>query len=176
MPWVIWITGLPGSGKSTVTEAVKEKIPDAAILRMDELRRIVTPKPTYSDTEREYAYRALVFTAKTLYDLGHNVIIDATGNRKSWRQLARKLIPHFFEVYLKCPIELCIKREGKRIDTHKAPKKIYEKGKKGWPVPGIKVPYEEPERPEIIINTKKESPAKAAERLVKMLRLKICSK
>jgi len=175
MPWVIWITGLPGSGKSTVAMAVKEKIPHAVILKMDELRRIVTPEPTYSDAEREYVYRALVFTAKTLYDLGHNVIIDATGNRKSWRQLARKLIPNFSEVYLKCPIELCMKREEKRIDTHKAPKRIYEKGKKGWPVPGISVPYEEPKKPEVIINTEKESPAKAAEKILKMLKLEIRS-
>lgn len=170
MPWVIWITGLPGSGKSTVATAVKEKIPDAVILRMDELRKIVTPEPTYSDIEREYVYRALVSTAKNLYELGHKVIIDATGNKKSWRQLARELIADFLEVYLKCPIEICIKREEARIDTHKAPRKIYEKGKKGWPVPGIKAPYEEPEKPEIIVNTEKESPAEAAKKIVKMLK------
>ncbi|MBI5196257.1 MAG: adenylyl-sulfate kinase [Nitrospirae bacterium] len=101
MPWVIWITGLPGSGKSTLAIALKKKIPDAVILRMDELRKIVTPKPCYSDAEREYVYRALVFTAKNLYALGPNVIIDSTGNKKSWRLHARKLIKNFFEVYLK---------------------------------------------------------------------------
>jgi len=170
MPWVIWITGLPGSGKSTVALAVKEKVPDTVILRIDELRKVVTPKPTYSDIEREYVYRALVFMAKTIYKLGHNVIIDATGNRRSWRQLARRLIPDFFEVYLKCPIEECMRREEKRIDTHIAPKKIYEKGKKGWPVPGVRVPYEKPTRPEIIIDTEKESPAMAAGKIIKMLK------
>ena len=170
MPWVIWITGLPGSGKSTVALAVKEKFPDAVILNMDKLRKIVTPQPTYSDTEREYVYRAIVFTAKTLYKLGHNVIIDATGNKKSWRELARKLIPDFFEVYLKCPIELCMEREKTRIDTHAAPMRIYEKGKKGSPVPGINIPYEEPDKPEIIINTEKESPDMAAGKIVKILK------
>lgn len=172
MPWVIWITGLPGSGKSTIAEAVKKKFPDAVILRMDELRKVVTPEPTYSDTEREYAYRSLVFTAKTLYEVGHNVIIDATGNRKSWRNLARELIPDFLEIYLKCPVELCMEREKTRVETYKAPKEIYEKGKKGWPVPGINVPYEESERPEIVINTDEESPADAAEKIV--TRLKNC--
>jgi len=169
MPWVIWITGLPGSGKSTVAQAVKEKIPDAVILRMDELRRIVTPEPTYSDIEREHVYRAIVFTAKTIYELGHNVIIDATGNKKSWRQLARKIIPNFFEVYLKCPIELCIEREKTRVDLHAAPTKIYEKAKKGWPVPGMTVQYEEPEIPELIINTGEESPQIAAEKITSFL-------
>src|SRR3989304_1517263 len=66
MPIVIWITGWPGSGKSTVASAVKDLIPDAAILRMDELRNIVTPEPTYSDSQRECVYRSLVYTAKIL--------------------------------------------------------------------------------------------------------------
>jgi len=172
MPWVVWITGLPGSGKSTLAQAVKEKIPDVVILRMDELRRVVTPEPTYSDTEREYVYRAIVFTAKTIYELGHNVIIDATGNKKSWRALAREIIPNFFEVYLKCPLELCMEREKMRADTHAAPTKIYEKGKEGWPVPGMTVQYEEPERPELLINTKEESPQIAAEKIISFLSLR----
>ncbi|HDZ00237.1 MAG TPA: adenylyl-sulfate kinase [Nitrospirae bacterium] len=169
MAFVIWITGLPGSGKSTVALAVKEKIPDAVILRMDEFRKIVTPVPAYSDEEREHVYRALVYTAKTLYNLGHNVIIDATGNRKSWRQLARELIPDYYEIYLKCPLVLCMEREKTRLNTHAAPTGIYEKAKAGRPVPGINVPYEEPEKPELIVDTEKESPEQAAVKIIEML-------
>ena len=169
MSWVIWITGLPGSGKSTVALKVKEKVPDTVILRMDILRKIVTPEPTYSGKEREYVYKALVYTAKTVYDLGHNVIIDATGNRRFWRQLARKLIPDFFEIYVKCPLELCREREKTRIDAHDAPAEIYKKGETGSPVPGINVPYEEPENPELTINTEKESTEDAAEKIVRLI-------
>jgi len=169
MPWVLWITGLPGCGKSTVALKVKELLPDTAILRMDDLRKIVTPAPTYSAEEREHVYRALVYTAKALYEAGQNVIIDATGNRRSWRQLARELIPAYKEVYLECPVELCIEREKTRTDTHAAPKNIYKKGKAGWPVPGINVPYETPENPELIINSGKETPEAAAEKIVKMI-------
>ncbi len=169
MSWVVWITGLPGSGKSTVALALKEKFPDTVILRMDELQRIVTPEPTYSDTEREHVYRALVFTAKTLNALGHKVIIDATGNKKSWRAIARELIPHFYEIYLKCPLELCIEREMTRFHTHTAPKDLYKKGKAGWPVPGLNVPYEEPEEPEIVIDTERESPDIAVKKIITML-------
>ena len=169
MSWVLWITGLPGCGKSTVAFKVKELLPDAAVLQMDDLRKIVTPDPTYSDEEREHVYRALVYTAKTLYDAGQNVIIDATGNRRSWRQLARQLIPAYMEVYLECPVEHCIQREKTRVDTHAAPKNIYEKGKAGWPVPGIKVPYEVPEKPELIIDAEKEPPEEAAEKIVKLI-------
>jgi len=172
MPNVIWITGLPGSGKSTIAAAVEEKIPEAVILRMDELRRIVTPEPSYSDTEREYVYRSLVFAAKTLYELGHTVIIDATGNKRSWRELAREWIPDFSEIYLRCPLQLCMEREKKRVETHGAPRGIYKKGMAGAPVPGVRVPYEEPEDPELIIDTEKESPEEAAEKIVRFIALR----
>ncbi len=153
MPKAIWITGLPGSGKSTVAEAFRKRHPEFVILRMDELRKIVTPKPSYSETERELVYRCIVYTAKTLAELGHDVIIDATGNMRRWRELAREVIPDFAEVYLKCSISECRRRERLRRETHAAPRDIYEKGKKGWPVPGVTVPYEEPLNPEVLIDT-----------------------
>jgi adenylylsulfate kinase len=169
MPHVIWITGLPGSGKSTIASAVKQKVPDAEILRMDELRRVVTPEPAYSDTERELVYRSLVFAAKTLYALGHTVIIDATGNKRAWRQLARELIPDFLEIYLRCPLKLCVEREKKRSETHGAPRDIYKKGMAGAPVPGVQVPYEEPEDPELIIDADKVSPEEAAGKIERLI-------
>jgi adenylylsulfate kinase len=122
--------------------------------------------------EREHVYRTIVYTAKTLYGLGHDVIIDATANRRSWRDLARKEIPDFIEVYAKCPIEVCIEREKNRTELHGAPKDIYDKGGKGAPVPGVNVPYEEPEHPEIIIDTEKESPEEGAGRILQKLRIK----
>lgn len=153
----IWITGLPGSGKSTVADALKKAYPEFIILRMDEMRKVVTPEPSYSDPEREIVYRSLVYLAKTLTELGHNVIIDATGNLRRWRELARQLISGYVEVYLRCPIKLCIEREKQRIEAHEAPKDIYKKGAAGWPVPGMVVPYEEPLNPEITIDTDKTS-------------------
>jgi adenylylsulfate kinase len=159
----LWITGLPGSGKSTIADAIKARHPDFVILRMDELRKTVTPKPAYSDAERDIVYRSLVFLAKKLTDLGHDVIIDATGNMRKWRTLAREMIPHYTEIYLRCPLEACIHREGKRQKTRGAPRKIYKKGEKGWPVPGINVPYEEPLKPDIIIDTDQVTAREAAE-------------
>ncbi len=153
MPKTIWITGLPGSGKSTVAEALRKRHPEFVVLRMDELRRMVTPRPSYSDAERELVYRCIVYTAKILAELGHDVIIDATGNRRRWRELARKEIPGFAEVYLKCSPAECRRREELRRETHAAPRRIYEKGEKGWPVPGVTVPYEEPIEPEVVIDT-----------------------
>jgi len=169
MPHVIWITGMPGSGKSTLSTALKERVPDAVVLRMDDLRRIVTPEPDYSDREREHVYRTIVYTAQTLYGLGHNVIIDATGNRRSWRELARQLVPDFIEIYAKCRLDICIEREKSRAKRYGAPKDIYDKGGKGAPVPGVNVPYEEPENPEVVVDTEKESPEAAADKIVQLL-------
>jgi adenylylsulfate kinase len=153
----IWITGLPGSGKSTIADAFKKAHPEFVVLRMDELRKVVTPEPTYSDPEREMVYRALVYMAKKLTDLDHHVVIDATGNLRRWRELARLLMPRYIEVYLKCPFELCMQREKQRLERHEAPEDIYKKGAEGWPVPGMVVPYEEPLNPEIIVDTGKAS-------------------
>ena len=164
MSWTIWITGLPGSGKSTVSLALKEIIPDCIILRTDDLRKTMTPEPDYSDRERDYLYRAFVYMGKTLSELGHNVILDATGHRSSWRKLAGKLIPDFYEVYLECPLSLCEEREQTRIDTHSAPSDIYKKGRKGQHVPGINVIYEISEKPSLVINSKTVSADEAAKK------------
>ena len=155
--FAVWITGLPGSGKSTFADELKKNHPELVVLRMDELRKTVTPEPTYSEPERDIVYRAIVYVAGKLTELGHNVVIDATGNLKRWRELARQVIPRFAEVYLACPIELCIRREQERLETREAPKDIYRKGSSGWPVPGIAAPYEEPLSPEVVIDTEKIS-------------------
>lgn len=171
----IWITGLPGSGKSTVADEIKKLHPEFILLRMDEFRKVVTPDPTYSDAEREMVYRALVYLAVKLTEAGHDVIIDATGNLRKWRDLARQLIPRFAEAYLKCPLKICMEREKYRVNTHEAPRDIYKKGGAGSPVPGIAVPYEEPLNPEILIDADKASMDEIRKRMhQEILRLKAC--
>ncbi len=150
---VVWITGLPGSGKSAIAMALKKKRPKMAVLQMDELRKLATPDPYYSEAEREMLYRALVYMAKTLSGLGHDAAIDATGNLRRWRELARREIGRFAEVYLKCPLEVAMRREKKRLKRRGAPAGIYARAKEGWPVPGISAPYEEPQNPELVIET-----------------------
>jgi len=165
----LWITGLPGSGKSTIADALKASHPDFVVLRMDDLRKTVTPEPDYSDSEREIVYRSLVYFAKKLTELGHSVIIDATGNMRRWRELARKLIPRYAEIYLKCPIAECMNREQQRQQSHGAPKDIYKKGEKGWPVPGVNAPYEEPLAPDIVIDTGQTTVSDAVELIRKKI-------
>jgi adenylylsulfate kinase len=161
----VWLTGLPGSGKSTLAEEVRKIHPDFIVLRMDDLRKIVTPEPTYSGEERDIVYRCLVFIAATLVGHGHSVVIDATGNLRKWRDLARTLIPRYGEIQLKCPVELCIERERQRREGYGAPGEIYEKAKTGWPVPGMSAPYEEARNPELLIEVDKTTFFDAAERI-----------
>ncbi len=157
MAKTIWITGLPGSGKSTISEAIKKRHPDFIILRMDALRKVVTPEPTYSEEERDIVYRTIVYIASLLNKFRHSVIIDATGNLRKWRNLAREIMPSYAEVYLKCDIKVCEEREKKRLKKYGAPEGIYRKGEKGSPVPGVNVPYEQPVNPELILDTEKLS-------------------
>ncbi len=126
---------------------------------MDEIRQVITPTPRYTEEERQIVYAALAYMAKLLTDEGVNVIIDATGNLRQYRDIARNLIPDFAEVYIKCPMDLSIEREAHR-KTGFAPQEIYEKGMTGrsQTVPGLNVPYEEPQDPIVIIDTVRTPP------------------
>jgi adenylylsulfate kinase len=177
--WCVWVTGLPGSGKSTVANSLLEKLKAKEIhvqlVSIDMLRHAVTPKPTYSEKERDLIYAALVFTAKLLAENGVNVIIDATGNRRRYREHAREQIRKFVEAYLRCPLEVCIQRESSRKNTYSAPEQIYRKGLTGKSrtVPGINVPYEEPTRPEVTIETDKTTPEESAQKILDTI-IKLC--
>lgn len=150
---VLWLTGLPGSGKSTLSQRLHERLGGSVVLRIDEIRKYMTPSPTYSEEERELVYRALIYTALKISELGHVVIIDATGNLRRWREFAKSVIKRFAEIYIQCPLEICIGRERTRQDSFDAPSNIYRKAAEGWPVPGVNAPYEEPLNPILTIHS-----------------------
>jgi len=181
--WVLWLTGLPGSGKTTIARELMKKLKEEKIkveyLRMDEIRWILTPKRRYTEEERDHAYRALVLIAKFLSKNGISVIMDATGHRRKWRELARELIPNFFEVYVRCPLEVCMERESKRRDNvvlSDLYKKALERLKTGKKIEGlgemigVDNEYEEPENPNLIIDSDKIKPEESSERILRMLK------
>ena len=177
--WCVWLTGLPGSGKSSIAQALLGKLHEhripAQVLSSDMLRRVVTPAPKYTEEERDMVYGAILFVAKLLTQNGVNVIIDATANRRRYRDQARKEIPRFMEAYLRCPMEVCIQRESRRKeDVFYAPRDIYKKAFTGesFTVPGVGVPYEEPLNPEVTVDSDKLSPEQSAQKIYEALKEK----
>ena len=161
--FAIWITGLPASGKSTLATALKALLAprgvEAAVLESDELRKVFTPDPHYDEQERADFYRQLVYIGALLVRHGVPVIFDATANRRAWREEARRTIPHFIEVYVNSPLEVCEARD---------PKGIYRQARDGETdsVPGLQEPYEPPARPEVEVHGDRDTPEDAARRVV----------
>lgn len=164
--FAIWLTGLPSSGKSTIARELVTKLTARGIrtvvLESDELRRILTPEPTYSAEERARFYRSLVRIGDLLVRQNVNVIFDATANKREYRDQARALIPRFLEVYVQCPLEVCIQRD---------PKGIYRRAASGAAssVPGMQVSYEPPIAPEVTLDGQAQ-PEVASEVLIGAMR------
>lgn len=162
----IWITGIPASGKSSITRALVVKLQDrgvpAVVLESDEMRRILTPEPGYGPDERDRFYHTLALLGEVITKNGVNVIFDATANRQSYRDEARSRIRLFIEVHVTCPIAVCIKRD---------PKGIYARAASGEAstVPGIQDAYEPPPAPEVIVDGQRP-PDESAEAVISKLR------
>ena len=146
--FALWITGIPASGKTTITRELVKNLEArgirAVVLESDEMRTILTPNPTYTPKERDQFYRALSLIGALMTRSNVNVIFDATANKRAYREYARSLIPNFIEVYVKCPLEVSMKRD---------PKGIYRSAAAGntTTVPGLQTPYEPPLSPEITL-------------------------
>ena len=120
--FAIWLTGIPAAGKSSITrELVKQfqaRNVSVVVLESDEMRNILTPAPSYSDEERSRFYRALALTGALITRSGINVIFDATANKREYRDHARQAIRKFMEVYVHCPLDICVKRDPKGIKNY----------------------------------------------------------
>ena len=117
-------------------------------------------------------YGAIVVVAGLLTRNGVNVIIDATANRRKYRDHARREIPRFMEAYVRCPLEVRIQREADRgKGAFYAPRDIYKKAitGKSTTVPGIEVPYEEPLHPEVVVDSDKLNSNQCAQRILEAL-------
>ncbi|HSE39783.1 MAG TPA: adenylyl-sulfate kinase [Acidobacteriota bacterium] len=165
--FVIWLTGIPASGKSTIGKSLITHLRNSVgvpVVRLesDELRSFLTPQPTYSNEERDYFYGVIANLARLLVENEINVVIDATANRSVYRERARSLVGNFLEVWLKCPVEICIQRD---------PKGIYRKAAQGatQSVPGVQEEYEEPKSPEVTIESDKVSTEESAALILKKL-------
>jgi adenylylsulfate kinase-like enzyme len=146
--FAFWLTGLPAAGKSTLAAALVRGLRDRglkpALLESDELRILLTPRPSYTEEDRDAFYEALAGLGALLVRQGIPVVFDATANLRRHRDRARRLIDRFFEVYVATPLAVCEARD---------PKGIYRAGRRGEAlhVPGLQSPYEPPERPDFVV-------------------------
>ena len=167
--FAIWITGLPSSGKSTVAAALATELRglgiEPSILESDALRAIFIPQGGYDEASRDLFYRQMEYIGALLVRHGVPVIFDATANRRAYRDHARQDISQFLEVYVDCPLAICMARD---------PKGIYRLAREGGAahVPGVQDVYEAPDAPDIVIRGANDSPADAARRIVATLRQK----
>lgn len=166
LPFAIWLTGLPASGKSSIVARLVPKLESLGmsveVLESDAVRRMLTPNPSYSNEERDLFYRALAFLGSRLFAHGVNVIFDATASRREYREFARSLIPGLLEVSIECPLEVCLERDKKGT---------YRRGLQGQSstVPGLQEPYEAPPSPALVIDTTVVSPDAAADQILALI-------
>jgi adenylylsulfate kinase len=173
MKFCVWLTGLPGSGKSTILNELSRQLSESGIevvtLSLDHIRKVLTPEPRYTREERDIVYRSLVIMAQLLVVQGRkNVIIDATGNRKEYRDLARGLIVEFAEIYVNCPLKTCQAREAYRNNQF-VQEDLYKKAIDGQleeQLPGVSTPYEESKNRELEVLSNILSPQESAKKIM----------
>lgn len=167
---IIWLTGLSGSGKTTIATALETTLRRAnrgvCVLDGDELRRGVNSDLGFSPEARAENVRRVAEIARLMAQAGLVVVVALISPYRKDRGNARN-IAHgsgidFIEVYLDCPLEICERRD---------PKGLYRKARTGdlAAFTGIDSGYEPPLDAEIVLSTGKQSASESMETLIKSL-------
>jgi adenylyl-sulfate kinase len=152
--FTLWFTGLPCSGKSAVADRVAEILRGKGLrverLDGDIVRQDLTRDLGFSKADRDENIRRVTFVAKLLTRNGVAVLTSFISPYRDVRARSRREIGNFIEVYAQCALEECIRRDVKGM---------YQKAMRGEikEFTGISDPYEEPENPEILLRTDRES-------------------
>jgi len=168
---VLWFTGLSGSGKSTIANEVEYILNSMGyatyLLDGDNIRHGLNSDLGFSKKDRKENIRRISEVTKLFQDAGIITLVTFISPFKEDRNNARKLIPEgrFIEIYVKCSLETCETRDVKGL---------YKKAREGIikDFTGISSPYEEPEKPEIILNTEKETLKESVDKVINYLKEK----
>ena len=170
---VVWLTGLSGAGKSTIAHAVEEKLFEEGIrtyvLDGDNVRHGLNKDLAFTPEDRRENIRRIGEVTKLFVDAGIITIAAFISPYRNDRDSVRQLFKEneFIEVYIKCSLEECGRRD---------PKGLYQKAQKGE-IPnytGVSAPYEMPEKPELILETDKDCVDECVNKLISFLnKLKI---
>jgi len=147
---IVWITGLPAVGKTTLARGIVGHLTAAALphlwLDSDEMRKVLTPRPTYEADERDVFYGALGYLALRASAGGSFAIVSATGVRRNYRDVVRAQASHFFEIWLTSEMQNLRSRDPKGLYSAADAGRIHN-------VPGVDTPYEPPLQPELTLAT-----------------------
>jgi len=152
--FTIWFTGLPCCGKTTIANQVaillKKKGFLVEQLDGDIIRQNFSSDLSFSKKDRDENIKRATFLAKMLTRNNVVVLSSFVSPYRKQRRKARKEIERFVEVYVRCPVKICMKRDVKGMYRKALEGKIQH-------FTGVDDPYEEPERPELIVDTDRES-------------------
>jgi adenylylsulfate kinase len=166
---VLWFTGLSGSGKSTLAHAVEEQLHRSGlntfVLDGDNVRHGLCSDLGFSDADRKENIRRIGETAKLLLDAGIITLTAFISPFQAERAAARNLMPQgdFIEIHCFCPLAVCEQRDVKGL---------YKKARLGEikDFTGISSPYEEPQNPELRIDTNELTLEQSVGQVISLLR------
>ena len=162
----IWFTGLPSSGKSTIARILEKRFRQdgtkCELLDGDVVRTNLSKGLGFSREDRDANIKRIGFVCHLLTRNDVMAVASAISPYREVRDYNRRLIGNFVEVYVKCSVEECEKRDVKGL---------FKKARAGeiTGFTGVDDPYEEPLRAEVICETEKESPEESAEKVMKRL-------
>ena len=162
--FLIWITGLAGSGKTTIANECKKLYPHFVVLDGDELRNGLCKDLGFSAADRDENIRRVVSVAKLLYQNDITVLVALVSPMRHQRVNARAEFAagDFFEIFVDTPLSVCEDRD---------PKGMYAKARTGQikEFTGVSAIYEKPEHPELVIRTQECSPSGAVQFIIGMI-------
>jgi adenylylsulfate kinase len=157
---IIWFTGHSKSGKTTLTKLLDHELKQRGykVIRLDSdtlPKGIMKPEGDGWEEKQQRKNENLIFLSKLLYENGYYVLISSVGRYNSWRELLRNQVPQYLEIYLKCPIEIRLQRDAAgKYETHQEYFQFYE----------------EPQNPDLVIETNRYSAHEAMEMVLQLFR------
>jgi len=166
MGFTAWFTGLPCSGKTTVADAVADVLRERGYrverLDGDIVRKDLTSDLGFSKEDRDENIKRVTFVSKLLSRNGVGVLATFVSPYRERRRKTREEIGNFVEVFVRCPVDVCIERDVKGM---------YKKALVGeiTGFTGVDDPYEEPENPEVILHTDRETLEESVQKVLDRL-------
>lgn len=159
---IVWITGLPCSGKTTLAYELHKRISlgRAVVIDAEDWRAECWPELGFEPQDRDKNVARLGYVARQFSQLGLVAIVAAVSPFRKARELVRNMSPRiFFEVYLDCPVEIRIARDHRDVFKSRAAKQWADYVHR----------YEPPEAPEVLGHTDLESVDELADRTIKAM-------